>query len=255
MELTSNRARATIDLQGGRLASLVVDDLELLVTEGAKPTRWGSFPMVPWAGRLDHGRLSFGGETHEFPITSPPHANHGTAMHALWEQTGPSRIEVDLVSPWPFGGRVVQDFELSDESFTVTMQIIAGEQDMPAQMGWHPWYRRQLDQGEPVELTFSAGQIYETNEHQVPTGKLVPVPDGPWDETFVDVTQTPILTWPGALTVALESNFDHWVVFTRPDHAYAIEPQSGAPNDVNRAPHVLGPGESLQGHMTLRWGL
>jgi aldose 1-epimerase len=254
MELTSSRAAATIDLQGGRLASLVVDDLELLVTEGAKASRWGSFPMVPWAGRLPFGLLRFDGDAYEFPITSPPHANHGTAMHRLWTQTADDTIQTELAEPWPFGGTVVQKFELTDTAFTVTMTITAADRAMPAQMGWHPWYRRQLDRGEPVELTFAAGQIYETDEEQIPTGNLSEVPEGPWDETFIDVTQTPILTWPGALTVALTSNFDHWVVFTRPDHAYAIEPQSGAPNDINRAPHVLHPGESLSGWMALAWG-
>lgn len=254
MELISERAKATVDLDGGRLASLVIDGMELLVTEAEKGTRWGSFPMVPWAGRLPFGKLSFEGVTYDFPITSPPHANHGTAMRERWVERGPGHIEAELADPWPFGGRVSQRFELTDEALTVTMTITADDQAMPAQMGWHPWYRRQLDRGEPVELTFEAGRIYATDEEQIPTGELIGVPDGPWDETFIDVTQTPILTWPNALTVALTSNFDHWVVFTKPDHAYAIEPQSGAPNDLNRAPHVLKPGESLSGWMALTWG-
>lgn len=254
MQLTSTRATATIDLQGGRLASLVVDGLELLVTEGEKPTRWGSFPMVPWAGRLPFGKLEFGGVTYDFPITSPPHANHGTAMHAQWRTVGPGRIETALAPPWPFGGRVLQQFELSDEAFTVTMEVHADAQSMPALMGWHPWYRRQLDRGEPLELHFAAEQMYETDDEQIPTGRLVPVPEGPWDETFFQVTQTPILEWPGALTVAVTSSFDHWVVFTEPEHAVAIEPQSGAPNDVNRAPHVIEPGGQLGGWMRLTWG-
>ena len=58
-----------------------------------------------------------------------------------------------------------------------------------------------------------------------------------------------------ALTLALTSNFDHWVVFTEPEHAVAIEPQSGAPNDLNRAPQILQPGESLKGWMKLDWSV
>jgi len=193
-ELSSARATARIDLLAGRLGSLIVDDMELLLTEGAK---------------REH---------------------------------------------WPFGGSVTQRFEVTNESFTVHMSVTAGEHAMPAQMGWHPWYRRELTRGGPLEVEFAAGQVYETNDEQIPTGELIPVPVGPWDETFVDVTQTPILRWGDALTVALSSNFDHWVVFTQPDHAVAIEPQSGAPNDLNRAPHILAPGESLLGWMTLTWG-
>ena len=36
------------------------------------------------------------------------------------------------------------------------MTVTAADRPMPAQMGWHPWYRRQLDRGEPVELPESA---------------------------------------------------------------------------------------------------
>ena len=125
---------------------------------------------------------------------------------------------------------------------------------MPAMVGWHPWYRRDIGLPESLSLEFAAEQIYATNEDQVPTGELVPVPEGPWDETFIGVTQTPILHWGDAFSLALTSNFEHWVVFTQPTHAVAIEPQSGAPNDVNRAPHVLQPGESLTGWMKLSWG-
>lgn len=248
-----SRAQATIALAAGRLASLVVDGHELLVTEADKPTRWGSFPMVPWCGRLKFGELSFEGASWNFPITSAPHANHGTAMHTTWTSDQPGHLRAELGEPWPFGGHVEQRFELTDTSLTVHMSVHAGERAMPAQMGWHPWYRRQLDAGGALELDFAADSIYETDGEQIPTGRIIDAPPGPWDETFINVTQTPVLRWPGALTVRLTSNFDHWVVFTELDHAVAIEPQSGAPNDLNRAPHILAPGQSLSGWMTLSW--
>ena len=51
---------------GGRIASLVVDGTELLVTGGPDdhPMLWGSFPMVPWAGRIREGRFRFDGREH-----------------------------------------------------------------------------------------------------------------------------------------------------------------------------------------------
>lgn len=252
-ELTSSRATARIDLLAGRLGSLVVDGRELLVTNGPKPTRWGSFPMAPWCGRLDNGMLAFEGVEYQFPPTSGVHANHGTVMHQNWTKTGDAEITTGLGEHWTFGGNAEQRFELTDTSFTVEMTITAGDTAMPAQLGWHPWYRRDIGLTDQLSLEFAADQIYETDDEQIPTGELVPVPEGPWDETFLDVTQTPILRWGDEFTLALSSNFDHWVVFTEPEHAVAIEPQSGAPNDINRAPHVLQPGESLTGWMTLDW--
>ena len=253
LSLRTGATEGTVDLEGGRLASLKVHGHELLVTEGTKPSRYGSFPMTPWCGRLAHGRLTFGGTTHELPLTSPPHANHGRGYLQTWTEVGPGVIRTDLGPPWPFGGHVIQRFELGETSLTTTLEVHADAEPMPAMAGWHPWFRRQLDVGEPARLTFAATSIYETDEHQIPTGRLLPAPAPPWDECFVDVTEGPAITWPGALRLAFGSTFDHWVVFTQPDHALCVEPQSGPPNQVNRDPLLARPGEPLVGKMTWTW--
>ncbi len=253
VHLTSSRASATIDPTGGRLASLVVDGLELLVTDGPKPTRWGSFPMIPWCGRLPFGRLEFDGASWEFPITSPPHANHGRTHLQEWAVLGPNEIRTELSDPWPFGGHAVQRFDLDDDALVVTVEVHSHDQAMPAMAGWHPWFQRQLDRGEPAELSFSAESIYAVDDDAVPTGELIPVPPGPWDACFVGLTEDPVIRWPGAVELTISSTFDHWVIFTEPEHALCVEPQSGPPNEVHLNPCILHPGEALVGSMALRW--
>ena len=144
MEWQEGPAKARVDLEGGRLVSLCIDDLELLVTAGSKPSRFGSFPMVPWCGRLAHGRLDFQGRVHAFPLTSPPHANHGRAYLQTFEAAGERTIRTPLIDPWPFGGECLQSFDLSPDALTVTLEVRAGDQPMPAMLGWHPWFLRQL---------------------------------------------------------------------------------------------------------------
>lgn len=267
MHLSNDQATAVIDEQGGRLASLTVDGLDLLVPETEKPTRWGSFPMIPWCGRLPFGVLMFDGRRFEMPPTSPPHANHGRTHLQLWhEQLGPEvrveagtagTIRTELDEPWPFGGHALQHFLLEPGSLTVTAEVHAGDMVMPAMAGWHPWFRRQLDRGDEAKLRFSAKSIYETNDDDIPTGQLLPVPAGPWDACFVGLAADPVIEWPGALALTISSTFDHWVIFTEPDHALCVEPESGPPNEINgipgRQPHLLQPGEALIGSMTLRW--
>ncbi|MEI2655357.1 MAG: hypothetical protein V9G12_25000 [Microthrixaceae bacterium] len=63
----------------------------------------------------------------------------------------------------------------------------------------------------------------------------------------------PIVRWAGALELTVSSSFDDWVIFTRPEHALCVEPESGAPNDINRVPHVVLPEQPLVGTMTLSW--
>ena len=255
MELSSATAVANIDLDGGRLASLVIDGLEIMVTEGAKPTRWGAFPMIPWCGRLAHGKLDFRGSQYEFPLTSPPHANHGRTHLQQWEELGGGAIRTDLVDPWPLGGHAIQRYELTDDALTVTAEVHADESAMPVMVGWHPWFRRVLDRGETAELAFEAESVYAVDDDQVPTGELVDVPPGPWDHCFVGLAEDPVITWPGALQLTVSTTFDHWVIFTEPEHALCVEPQSGPPNQSNLAPRVVDPGAALIGSMTLGWQL
>ena len=67
------------------------------------------------------------------------------------------------------------------------------------------------------------------------------------------VADGPTINWPGALSLAIASTFDHWVIFTEPEHAMCVEPQSGPPNEFHLSLRVIGPGESLVGSMTWRW--
>ncbi|HNI34126.1 MAG TPA: hypothetical protein PLV93_01940 [Microthrixaceae bacterium] len=263
MHMRSGSATADVALQGGRLSSLVVGDLELLVTSGEKPTRWGSFPMVPWCGRLRDARLTFDGRCYEFPPTSPPHANHGFGHLQLWSEVESGERSVTIRTElggagtpgeaWPFGGHVEQRFELFDDRLVVAVEVHAGETPMPAMAGWHPWFRRELRRGAPAELSRIGGSVYAVGDDGIPTGDLVPVPAGPWDACFVDIGSDPVVRWPGALELTVSSTFDHWVIYTMPDHALCVEPESGAPNEPNRSPRVIVPGEPLVGSMTLAW--
>ncbi len=257
-ELVTPSARAVVDLDGGRLASLKVRGLELLITEGVKPTRWGSFPMAPWAGRLPFGRLAFEGQEYHFPTTSPPHANHGTSHTQDWVQVGQRTIRTDLVDPWPFGGSVEQTFGLTETDadtgcLEIAISINAGEQPMPALTGWHPWFRRQLDRGAPAQLDVSPSSAYEVDQDMIPTGNLIDPPPPPWNECFVGLTSDPVIRWPGAVDLMVSSTFDHWVIFTEPEHALCVEPQSGPPNQLNSNPFIVSAGNPLTGSMTLTW--
>jgi aldose 1-epimerase len=253
LTLRAGDASIAVCHDGGRLASLRVGDLEILVTEGDTPSRWGSFPMVPWCGRLDGGRLSVHGESHDFPLTRPPHALHGLAHMRPWRAVDANTLRTDLLEPWPFPAHVLQRFELLADALTVTLEVHAERVPMPAMAGWHPWFRRRLARGQPAHLSFEAAAAYVLDDTMIPTGELLPPPAPPWDRCFRDVVKGPRIDWPGALSLALSSTFDHWVVFTEPEHALCVEPQSGPPNEPNMSPRMVHPGAPLVGSMTLRW--
>jgi galactose mutarotase-like enzyme len=45
------------------------------------------------------------------------------------------------------------------------------------------------------------------------------------------------------------------VVYTNPEHAVCVEPQSGPPDEFNLAPKIVEPGTPLVVEATFRWAL
>jgi aldose 1-epimerase len=262
LELAAGPSSVSIDLEaGGRLASWKVYGLELLEqrNDGNHPFGWGSYPMVPWAGRLRNGAFSWDGDMYAMPIDFPPHSIHGTTYDTAWQHlTGGSEwamIGVRLETPWPFGGTATHLINLGPDALTQTLTIAAGDRDMPATLGWHPWFRRTLERGSALELDVDLAhtKMLKRDDEYIPSGKLVAVPPRPWDDCFIGVG--PIaLNWPGALRITVEHDCSHVVMYD-PPHAICVEPQSGAPDQFNidGEDARIGAGDVLEHTVTWRW--
>jgi aldose 1-epimerase len=255
LDLRAGDARVVVRPErGGRIGSVTVGGRELLITgHPLGPVYWGSYPMAPWAGRIRHGEFSFAGRQHRLPLAMPPHALHGVVLDRPWRVTGPDAIAIELDGRWPFRGRVTQQFAVTDDGLDVAMTLDADE-PMPAVIGWHPWFRRRLrDGGAPVELTLDAAEMLVRDDDGIPTGERVAPPAGPWDDAFTGLRTNPLLEWPGEMRLELSSSCAWWVVYTSPDYAVCVEPQSGPPDAANRDPEVVAPGASLRQTMRWRW--
>lgn len=236
-------------VQGGRIASIVAFGEERLVSPplgdpAPRPSSWGAFPMIPWAGRIQHGKFTFDGVDYEMPINHPPHAMHGIAYTSEWTALDANTMRLDLADPWPFGGHAIHQGSVEGNTATFRLEVHAADRPMPAMAGWHPWYRK------PVDLSFTAAKMYERDDEDIPTG-LVDPPPGPWDDTFTGLAGPPSLRWPDGVAATISSTCDHWVIFTQPDHALCVEPQTGPPNEFNTKPQVVAPGVPLIAEMTL----
>ena len=254
LALSAPGVTVRIDLvAGGRVASLVIDGRELLKTEGYGPFAWGSFPMAPFAGRIRDATLTFGGATHRLPIAMPPHAIHGTVLGRRWHVLGDGGIATDLGPDWPFAGRAIQRFELAADHLTCRLELHADE-PMPASIGWHPWFARRLDGVDAdLELDLDAGAMYLRDDAGIATNELVVPPPGPWDDCFTDLRRSPSLRWPGFLELTVESDCPDWVIYTVPEDALCVEPQTARPDALNTAPTVVMPDQPLVAEMTWRW--
>ncbi|OIJ69633.1 aldose epimerase [Streptomyces mangrovisoli] len=252
--LTAGDAEVTVQPgNGGRVGGLRVDGTELL----RQGERFGCFPMVPWCGRIREGRFRDGATVRQMPLNSPPHAIHGTVRDGSWRTArvadGEAVITYDLVEPWPHAGRVTQAVALTPDALTLTMSVETYDDSFPAQIGWHPWFHRNL-RGADARLDFAPAWQEERGDDHLPTGNRIDPKPGPWDDCFgmpdgVRVT----LTWPGFLELAVTSP-EHWVVvYDEQDAAVCVEPQTGPPNGLNTLPRLVTPLQPLEATTTWSW--
>lgn len=252
--LTAGDAEVTVRPgHGGRIGGLRVGGVELL----RQGDRFGCFPMVPWCGRIREGRFLNGGTVHQMPLNSPPHAIHGTARDGAWRVARHFADELvityDLVDPWPWPARVTQSVALTADTLTLAMSVETYGSSFPAQIGWHPWFNRNLG-GEDAHLAFTPAWQEERGADHLPTGARTDPKPGPWDDCFgmpggVDAT----LTWPGQLELRVTSPEEWVVVYDEQAEAVCVEPQTGPPNGLNTAPRLVTPLEPLEATTIWSW--
>jgi len=224
-----------IDLdQGARIASMQWRDLQFALPFRGTPLSWGWYGMAPWAGRINDGLITGAdGTEHLLPTQWMfPHAIHGFGFTSSWEDIGKGRARLEL--PDPYGGAVVeQTIEILDDAVRWILEYEANGCDLPAWLGFHPWFPRELSRGGEAEVEFSAGRMMQRGENGLQNGKfMTPTPE-PWDDCFVDVKGTPSVLWPGAARLTVESDAPYWVVYTEDPEGVCIEPQSAPPNASN----------------------
>ena len=220
--LHNDRVHAVVDpLRGARLISLSIDGHELLAEDG-------SFPMIPWAGRIRDGKFTVDGVTHQLPLSGDGNAIHGLGRNVEWELTGPDTYQRALGAPWPTEGTAEIHYELFDDGIRTTLSWDDGS-DLPCSLGLHPWFRRRLDIGDDVIMTFDPEVMVERGSDGLPTGKLIAPRPGPWDDCF-KASASPVLTWPGAVAVTLSSSSPWWVVYDEPAATVCVEPQTAPPD-------------------------
>jgi aldose 1-epimerase len=209
--------------------------------------------MAPWAGRVREGRFRWAGVEHQLPLRKPPHAIHGTVLDRPWsvvaEDPRGVTLEIDLGPDWPWAGRVVHELRLAPHRLDLRLEVHAAGEPFPASCGWHPWFRR------PVALDLDAASLWRRDASGIPSGELVPAPASTegLDDCLTGLRRPPGLRWPDGVELEVLSNCEHVVVFTEPDHAVCVEPQTGPPDALNLAPRVVGR-EPLVATAGFRWG-
>jgi aldose 1-epimerase len=224
-----------IDLdQGGRIASLKWRDVEFALPFRGEVHTWGWYSMAPWAGRVRNGIIQNpeGGEF-QLPVTiDPPHALHGFGFISSWQEIGPGRSLLHL--PSPYGGATVeQKIEVLDDAVRWSLEYEPGNCDLPAWLGMHPWFPRDLGRGGSAEIEFAAELMLERDHEGLPSGKLIAPSKQPWDDAFTQIRGLPSVIWEDVARIEIECDAPWWVVYTEDAEGVCIEPQTAPPDAAN----------------------
>ena len=243
---------------GGRLVSWVVGDLELLGGRSDVPEEYGCYPMAPWAGRVRDNHLRWAGAEHDLPATYCGWAMHGTVLAKCWDVVEVSDAHVALVTElgptWPWRGRAHLTWQLDAASLRSTLAVSSDGPSFPAEVGWHPWFRRRLERGAELSWSMRATAMLERGPDHLPTGRTVSPPpaQGPFDDAFAVADGRVEIRWPGVLTVTCQSDVAWVVIYDELDDLVCIEPQSGPPDGLGRSTPVT-PGSPRSASVSWTW--
>ncbi len=258
---------ATAD--GGGMTALRFGGRDILAPapEGARlGGPFGAFWMIPWANRLDGGRLG----AHRLPVNRP---QDGTAIHGLsrdraWEvaEAAPGRVllaQTVAAGPYRYGARLLH--AATEDGFVLDLAVTnTGEAPLPFGAGWHPWFLRPPG----TRLSFRAATRFTHDDRCLPVAAAPTAGLDGGEETFLGLDThfagwdgVARIAWPGlrltlAATGALATNLQVYAPPGSP--VLCVEPSSHVPDAPNRpglAAHgpmrVLAPGENLTGRIIL----
>ncbi|WP_053202464.1 hypothetical protein [Jiangella muralis] len=249
----TERSSATVDLDdGARLTSLRFDGRDLLVPhEGRDPLWWGSFVMVPWTGDLRHGSFHWRDRSWRVPRDPSGDASHGTVRRSRWTSPAPGRAVATLGEDWPFAGSAELTAELEPHVLRLGLRLRADE-DMPAAIGFHPWFPRVLSPGggaAQVELPAGSRMLLR-NGDGTPTTRYIGLGPQPWDETVRCSVPEAAIVWPGDGTLGLTWTSPFATVFTAHEQGVCVEPVT---SPSGRMDDDLAAGETLELTFALTW--
>ena len=291
LHLAAGDWEATIlPAQGAALSALRHRGRDLIVPvpPGADPNGgfWGAFWMIPWANRLDRGRLPFGGRTYHLPVN---HLEDDTAIHGLardrpWgvEAAAPDRAVLvqDLDGPGegglPFQYHARVEVVLApDAGVTLAASVTNTAADpFPFGLGWHPFFVRPRG----TRLAFHAATMFGHDARTLPVAPRATTGIQGGEDVYLGL-DTHFAGWDGRAEIALPGgdggsataatvlrlvadgawNGNLQVFAPRAAAVLCVEPQSHVPDAPNRpelatahgAMTVLAHGQTIAGRLAI----
>ena len=254
------------------------------------PLAAAAFHMMPYSNRVRDGRFEFGGATHALPEPER-HAIHGVVRKRPWRVVAHdavrdgardgARLECAFDStehdglgwPWPIRCTIVHELDAGELRATMALTN-AGDSPMPAGLGWHPYFAREVDGAAPTLELPVAAVFPDADGDCLPEGAPVALPAAldfraaraldparHIDCCLAGLDGPVRLAWPDAglgLTLHPDAACRYLVLYNPGMPHFAVEPVTNANDGFNLAARgveagvrTLGPGETLEATLRL----
>jgi aldose 1-epimerase len=234
------------------------------------PLAASSFPLAPYANRINDGAFAFEGRAVLLPATPgfEPHALHGVGWRAPWNVLRVHGGTVDLVlaaeagPEWPWAWTASHRLTLSEDGLEMSLSLTNEDAaPMPAGLGLHPYFAVEP----ATRLQLSAPRVWLTDAREIPerltaAGELIDwseaaaVAEAPFvDHAYADWNGRAALLHDGWRVDMTASRNARWAqVYAPRGEAFAcVEPVTHRPDAHNAPPGedsgltVLEPGGVL----------
>ncbi|MGH7026409.1 aldose 1-epimerase [Brevundimonas sp.] len=152
------------------------------------PLAASSFPLAPYANRIDGGGFAFEGRAVRLPATPgfAPHALHGVGWRSRWSVLRAHGGTVDLAlaaeagPEWPWAWTASHRLTLSETGLEMSLAITNEDRaPMPAGLGLHPYFAVEAT----TRLRLPAPKVWLTDAREIPdrlaaSGELIDWSDG-----------------------------------------------------------------------------
>jgi aldose 1-epimerase len=264
---------------GGAITRLAWRGIDLLrpTPSGANhPIQTSSFPLVPFANRIAHGQLNFGGQNVRLSRNwdgDAHHPLHGQGWLNPWAVSSLTRDSATLrfehaSGEWPWAYSAEQEITLLDER-RMRVDLSVENRDtkvMPAGLGFHPAFPARVN----ARLHATVDGVWLVDDTLLPK-RHIPAPGiVDWnanpllaDAQGMDHCHTgfkgpAVITWPHAhlqLSITAPESM-HWlqIYVPRDKDFFCLEPVSHMPDPFSRTKTgivAVEPGKTFAGWMEI----
>lgn len=239
-------------VNGGRAVSWRIGGVEVLANDEGHPITGGWYVMAPWVGRIRNAAVNYQGRTFIQPLNFDQWAIHGSMPFSECRVLAHSSDEVVISHTtsraWPIAAVVTSVWEVNEWGISTRASIATTAGEFPASLGWHPWFRRNLDVGQSARYELEINQKFARDADNIVTGELSDAGSGPFDDSFTVPNGHAYIEWPGFRRIDIDSDVRFMHLYEA-ESSVCIEPETAPPNGVNLLDlgfgHVVRPQQPL----------